>query len=44
MSAENGRQIAYDDPEIGIEYPIKPVVLTDYDIHAPRLKDCDIDL
>ncbi|WP_167959293.1 dTDP-4-dehydrorhamnose 3,5-epimerase family protein [Anaerosporobacter faecicola] len=36
------RQIAYDDPQIHIEYPIKPIVLAEYDRKAPNLENCDI--
>jgi dTDP-4-dehydrorhamnose 3,5-epimerase len=31
--------IRWDDPEVGIDWPMKEVVLADKDRQAPRLKD-----
>lgn len=36
------RQIAYNDPVIGIEYPIRDPILAPHDINAPLLADCDV--
>jgi dTDP-4-dehydrorhamnose 3,5-epimerase-like enzyme len=38
------RQIAYNDPEIGIEYPISNPILAPHDINAPLLEDSDLNL
>lgn len=38
------RQIAYNDPQIGIEYPIRNPILAPYDVNAPFLADSDVDL
>lgn len=38
------RQIAYNDPDIGIEYPIGSPILAPHDLHAPLLKDSDCNL
>ena len=38
------RQIAYNDPEIGIQYPVPIVVLAPHDITAPFLNDSDLNL
>ena len=31
--------IRWDDPEIGVEWPIEPVILSDKDVKAPTLKE-----
>lgn len=36
------RAIRYDDPDIGIEWPLKDVILSGKDIKAPNLKDSDV--
>ena len=36
------RQIAYNDPDIGITYPIANPVLAPHDIEAPSLKQSDV--
>lgn len=38
------RQIAWDDKDIGIEYPVKAPILAPHDIHAPLLKNSDSNL
>jgi dTDP-4-dehydrorhamnose 3,5-epimerase len=38
------RQIAYNDPKIGIEYPISNPNLAPHDINAPLLADSDLNL
>jgi len=38
------RQIAYNDPEIGIRYPIVNPILAAHDIKAPLLKESDVNL
>jgi dTDP-4-dehydrorhamnose 3,5-epimerase and related enzymes len=38
------RQIAYNDPVIGIEYPISNVILAPHDVNAPLLVDSDLNL
>jgi len=38
------RQIAYNDPDIGIKYPIDTPILATYDINAPFLVDSDLNL
>ena len=38
------RQIAYDDPEINIKYPIDCPILAPHDTHAPLLAESDINL
>lgn len=38
------RQIAYNDPEIGIEYPISNPILAPHDINAPSLAESDLNL
>lgn len=38
------REIAYNDPDIGLNYYTNTPILAPYDIHAPRLRDCDINL
>jgi dTDP-4-dehydrorhamnose 3,5-epimerase len=35
------RSVAYNDPAIGIEWPIPPTVITPKDAQAPLLKDAD---
>lgn len=36
------RSIKYDDPKIGIKWPIENVILSDKDKNAPYLKDSDV--
>lgn len=38
------RQIAYNDPEIGIKYPIDTPILAPHDINAPFLVGSDLNL
>jgi len=38
------RQIAYNDPEIRIEYPFNNPILAPHDINAPLLSDSDLNL
>lgn len=38
------RQIAYNDPEIRIEYPISNPILASHDINASLLTDSDLNL
>lgn len=38
------RQIAYNDPDIGIEYPISQLILAPHDINAPLLSNSDLNL
>lgn len=38
------RQIAYNDPEIGIEYPVEIQILAPYDRNAPFLAQSDLNL
>lgn len=38
------RQIAYNDPEISIDYPISNPILASHDISAPLLADSDLNL
>ena len=38
------RQIAYNDPDIGIKYPIEPSLLASHDMNAPFLSDSDLNL
>lgn len=38
------RQIAYNDPQIGIKYPMEHFILAPHDIKAPMLADSDINL
>lgn len=44
LSKENRRQIAWNDPDIGIEYLITHPILAQHDIIAPKLKDSDCNL
>lgn len=36
------RSIKYNDPQIGIQWPILDVILSDKDLNAPLLKDSDV--
>lgn len=36
------RSIKYNDPQIGIQWPISDVILSDKDLNAPLLKDSDV--
>lgn len=38
------RQIAYNDPAIGIKYPIRNPILAPHDINAPLLSESDLNL
>ena len=38
------RQIAYDDPEIGIKYPMNDTILAPHDRNAPMLAESDLNL
>lgn len=40
-SPEHERAVAYNDPEIGIQWPIEPTIVTDKDAQAPTLSDAD---
>jgi dTDP-4-dehydrorhamnose 3,5-epimerase len=40
--AELDRSIKYDDPEIGIKWPLDDVILSEKDIKAPYLRDSDV--
>lgn len=42
-SPECDRSIRFDDPEIGVEWGIKEPILSEKDLNAPFLKDCDVD-
>lgn len=44
FDARYSRQIAYNDRNIGIQYPINDLILAPHDIHAPLLKDSDLNL
>src|SRR6056297_3664373 len=41
-SPENDRSIRYDDPEIGVDWGIEDLILSDKDLNAPLLKDSNI--
>ena len=38
------RQIAYNDPDIGIKYPIENPILAPHDRNAPMLAESDLNL
>jgi len=40
--AEHDKVVAWDDPDIGIDWPLKPNRLSEKDSTAPRLKDIDL--
>ena len=40
-SPENDRSIRYDDPQIGIQWPVAELILSDKDKNAPFVADCD---
>jgi dTDP-4-dehydrorhamnose reductase/dTDP-4-dehydrorhamnose 3,5-epimerase len=40
--SNSDRSIRYDDPDIGIIWPIEVMILSDKDIKAPYLKDSDV--
>ena len=42
-SPENDRSIRYNDPQIGINWPINDVILSDKDKNAPFVADIDND-
>ncbi len=44
FTKDYSRQIAWNDPQIGIEYPNSTPILAPHDIHAPLLKDSDCNL
>lgn len=41
-SKESDRSIIYNDPDIGIKWPLVEVILSEKDLKAPRLFDCDV--
>lgn len=38
------RQIAWNDSQIAIQYPVKNPILAQHDIDAPKLRDSDCNL
>ena len=42
-SPENDRGIRYDDPEINVDWGVEDPIMSEKDLKAPLLKDCDID-
>lgn len=44
FDSQYSKQLAYNDPEIGIEYFTDNPILAPHDVNAPLLKDCEIDL
>ena len=42
-SPKNDRSIRFDDPDIGVIWGIDSPILSDKDLNAPWLKDCDLD-
>lgn len=44
FDSEHSRQIAYNDPQIDIRYPIHTPILALHDIKAPLLRDSDVNL
>ena len=36
------RSIKYDDPDIGIKWPLDDVILSEKDINAPYFRDLDV--
>ena len=40
-SPENDRGIAYDDPDIGINWPMNKPILSEKDTKHPQLKDAE---
>jgi dTDP-4-dehydrorhamnose 3,5-epimerase len=44
FDSKYSRQIAWNDPMIGIKYPITNPILAQHDIVAPKLADSDINL
>jgi dTDP-4-dehydrorhamnose reductase/dTDP-4-dehydrorhamnose 3,5-epimerase len=41
-SKEYDRSIIYNDPDISIKWPLEDVILSEKDLKAPRLVDCDV--
>jgi dTDP-4-dehydrorhamnose 3,5-epimerase len=41
-SPEDERGILWDDPDLGIKWPVKPISICDRDAGFPRLKDAEI--
>ncbi|MMZ71309.1 dTDP-4-dehydrorhamnose 3,5-epimerase [compost metagenome] len=41
-SPEHDRGIAWNDPDLGIDWPIESPVLSEKDTHNPLLKDASI--
>lgn len=44
LSKENRRQIAWDDSQIGAQYPISDPILAPHDRDAPNLIESDCNL
>lgn len=44
FDSKYSRQVAWNDPTIGIKYPIDNPILAKHDILAPKLIDCDMNL
>jgi len=44
FDSQYSRQIKYNDPKIGIEYPFNNPILAPHDINAPLLADSDLNL
>jgi dTDP-4-dehydrorhamnose 3,5-epimerase len=42
-SAEHDRGILWNDPDIGIDWPVSRPILSEKDMKQPRLKDAEID-
>lgn len=41
-SKEHDRSLKFDDPEVGVDWGIKNPILSEKDLNAPLLKDCDV--
>ena len=44
FDARYSRQIAYNDPAIGLVYPLSEVILAEHDVKAPLLVESDVNL
>ena len=42
FSPENDRSIAWNDPELAVDWGTDRVIVSEKDASAPLLKDCDI--